>query len=249
MDALVDSEPNRLGAAFRASTLPRIRVATRSSARSSCAGCRSEAICCATPKDTGCEGATLDWDRLPERVEAVIAAHIARLPREDQELLAVASVEGEEFHAEVAARVMGIGEREAATRLSGALAKQHRLVAPVSLERRGEQRLSRYRFRHYLFQQYLYQGLDPVERARLHEEVGNTLEDCCMAAGLTKTQRPYMVDHWRADWVDGTPTAPLGTMQIAPQLARHFEMAGLLDRAASVLCIWPHLERCSAPLR
>ena len=58
------------------------------------------------------EGPALDWDRLPKRVEAVIAAHIARLPREQQELLAVASVEGDEFHAEVAARVLQRDERE-----------------------------------------------------------------------------------------------------------------------------------------
>jgi hypothetical protein len=36
--------------------------------------------------------------------------------------------------------------------------------------------LSRYRFRHHLFQRYLYQRLDALERARLHEEVGDTLE-------------------------------------------------------------------------
>ena len=52
------------------------------------------------------EGSALDWERLPKRVEAVIAEHIARLPREEQELLSVASVEGEEFHAEVVARVL-----------------------------------------------------------------------------------------------------------------------------------------------
>jgi predicted ATPase len=144
----------------------------------------------------------LDWERLPARVEAVIAECIGRLPRAWQETLSTASVQGEVFTAEVVAHAQGLHEEEVVRRLSGPLSKQHRLVCAHSLERlgtggvlssskggvlssqrpepvegsKGGLRLSRYRFRHYLFQKYLYSRLDEVERARLHEAAGNELE-------------------------------------------------------------------------
>jgi hypothetical protein len=47
----------------------------------------------------GCwvEGASLDWDTLPVKVEGVIAERIGRLDEELGEMLTVASVEGEQF--------------------------------------------------------------------------------------------------------------------------------------------------------
>ena len=83
---------------------------------SCCAACSSAATCVRDAEGRWMEGPALDWERLPKRVEAVIAAHIARLPREEQELLSVASVEGEEFHAEVAARVLRDGRTGGAGR-------------------------------------------------------------------------------------------------------------------------------------
>ncbi|MBU1750507.1 MAG: AAA family ATPase, partial [Chloroflexi bacterium] len=150
-------------------------------------------------------GPTLDWDRLPARVEAVIAERVSQLGAECQATLATASVEGEVFTAEVVARVQGVDEGEITRRLSGALSQPRRLVAAHSLERLdpGGRRLSHYRFRHVLFQRYLYRHLDAVERARLHEAVGAALE--ALHAGH-----------------------PDELVALAPQLAWHFEAAGLV---------------------
>ncbi len=60
------------------------------------------------------EGPALDWETLPSRVEAVIAARVGRVSPELQQVLAVASVEGEEFTTEVVARVQGMEARELA---------------------------------------------------------------------------------------------------------------------------------------
>ena len=109
-------------------------------------------------------------------MEAVIAERIGRLSDQWQAMLAVASVEGEEFSAEVIARVQGINEREIVRRLSGELTRHHRLVLATSCQQIGGQRLSRYRFRHHLFQKYLYNRLDAVERTHLHEAVGQALK-------------------------------------------------------------------------
>ena len=107
----------------------------------------------------------------------------------------------------VAAHVLKLHESEVVQCFSDTLGHQHRLVTAVSLRRLDTQRLSRFRFRHNLFQQYLYHRLDTVRRAHLHEAVGNTLE---IFYGQTSDE--------------------LGAL--APQLAWHFEQAGLADRAA-----------------
>ncbi|GHF53183.1 tetratricopeptide (TPR) repeat protein [Deinococcus metalli] len=121
-------------------------------------------------------GAHLDWDTLPARIEAVIAERVARLSADLREALAVGSVEGEQFTAEVVARVRSVEARGLVRQLSGALDRQHQLVSALGLERAGTQRLARYSFRHGLFQRHLYAQLDAVERAYLHQDVGEALE-------------------------------------------------------------------------
>ena len=165
-------------------------------------------------------GATLDWETLPPRVEAVIAERIGRLPERWQALLAAASVEGEAFSAEILARALVIDETEIMQLLSGPLEREHRLVFAQGVERFGEQRLSRYRFRHALFQMYLYGRLDAVERARLHETVAHELEARCGQ---------------EAD-------------DLAVRLAWHCESAGMAEKAVAYLQqAGERAERLSAP--
>ena len=164
--------------------------------------------------------ATLDWETLPPRVEAVIAERIGRLPERWQTLLATASVEGETFSAEILARALGADEPEIAKCLSGPLEHKHRLVFAQGVERFGEQRLSRYRFRHDLFQRYLYGRLDVVERACLHETVADELEARCGQ---------------EAD-------------DLAVRLAWHCESAGMAEKALNYLQrAGDRAERLSAP--
>jgi predicted ATPase len=140
-------------------------------------------------------------------VEGAIAKRIQRLEKELQSILTIASVEGETFTAEVVARVQQLQERELVQRLSRELDKQHRLVTAQALASLNGQRLSLYRFRHHLFQHYLYHHLDEMERVYLHEAVGNVLEA-----------------------LYGDQTEP-----VAVQLARHFEQAGLPEKAVTYL--------------
>jgi adenylate cyclase len=152
-------------------------------------------------------GETVNWSVLPAKVEGVIEQRIGRLDKDLQGVLAVASIEGESFTAEVVARVRGLEEFELVQRLSQELAGQHRLIQVESVGRAGQQRLSRYRFRHHLFQRYLYNRLTQSERAYLHEKVGGALESL---------------------FADETTT-------IAVQLAHHFEQAGLAEKTIMYL--------------
>ncbi len=202
VDELLDAEPNRLAASFR----DRLHLLTGGHALFTVELLRGLVERGDLAKDkAGCwvEGPGLDWEHLPARVGAVIAERVGRLPRELQGLLEVASVEGEAFTAEIVARVRGCEERYAVQQLSGALRRSHRLVVARSVRRVGAQRLSGYGFRHSLFQQYLYGRLDEVERAELHEAVGLAMEELHGAQAE----------------------------EVAVQLARHFEAAGLAEKA------------------
>jgi tetratricopeptide (TPR) repeat protein len=92
-------------------------------------------------------------------------------------------------------------------RLSGPLSQQHHLVHAQGLQWLDGQRLSRYRFRHFLFQKYLYNKLDPVQRAHLHQAMGNALEA-----------------------LHGEQAG-----ELAVPLARHFEAAGMTVKAVEYL--------------
>lgn len=117
----------------------------------------------------------VEWNRLPSRVESVIAQRLARLPEPLQRDLAIASVQGEEFVAEVVSQVGG--DADAPQRLSRESSERQRLIEPSGVARIGDHVVAEHRFRHVLFQRYLYERLDEAERMRLHEATARALED------------------------------------------------------------------------
>ena len=206
IEAFLDSEPNRLGDAFREMLYRQTHghpLFTIELLR----GLQERGDLVQDPEGRWVEGPALDWETLPARVEAVIAERIGRLAEPLQAALRAASIEGEAFTVEVLARVWGGDEREMVGRLSGELDRRHRLIRAQGIQRMDGQRLSRYRFRHILFQRYLYNRLDEVERAHLHEDVGNVLE--ALYGGQTE--------------------------EVAVQLARHFQEAGISEKAVAYL--------------
>jgi predicted ATPase len=206
VEAFLDSEPNRLEIAFRQRLYQQTGghpLFTVELLR----GMQERGDLVLDQEGRWIEAPALDWETLPARVEAASAERIGRLAQPLQAVLRVASVEGEDFTAEVAARVLGTGEREVVQILSRELDRRHRLVRAQSIQRLGAQRLSRYRFRHDLFQKYLYDSLDQVERAYLHEDVGDALEQ-------------LYGEH---------------AGEIAVQLARHFQEAKITEKATDYL--------------
>jgi DNA-binding SARP family transcriptional activator len=159
------------------------------------------------------EGPLLEWDTLPARVEAVIAERTGRLMKEHQALLQAASVEGENFTAEITAAILGLPEDQVIEWLSGTLSREQQIVHATTVSRvssgsgKPDRRLSGYRFSHTLFRRYLYHRLDRVERARLHEKTGREIE------------KLYGEDR----------------AEMALPLAWHFEQAGLTAQAAGYL--------------
>lgn len=205
LEAYLDSEPNHLGSAFRQTLFHHTAGHPLFTIELICSLQERGALI----KDaTGCwiEGQTLSWELLPARVEAVIAERIERLPPELRRALAVASVEGKQFTAEVVAEVLSVEVGWLVQQFSETLERKHRLVAAGQFRRLDGRCISHYHFQHHLFQTYLYTSLDNVERAYYHERVGLALERCYR-------ERPE----------------ELNGMLV--QLARHFQEAGLPQKA------------------
>jgi DNA-binding SARP family transcriptional activator len=204
VEALLDTEPNRLSGDFckalsrRTGGHPLFTVELLRTMQER--GDLSQDADCAWV-----EGAALDWKTLPARVEAVIKARVDRLDDELRDLLAVASVEGETFTAQIVAQLQGLSEREVLHALSGDLGSRHRIVREAGEVQIGVRYLSRYQFSHALFQAYLYEALGPGERRLLHGEVGVALE------------RLYDEQ----------------AEELAVQLAHHFGEAGRPEKAAA----------------
>lgn len=201
--ALLDSEPNRLGDAFR-QTLYRHTGGHALFAVELLRSLKAGGGLQYDHDGHWVEGPTLDWQTLPPRVEVTIAERMAQLSAAQRALLDAASVEGEIFTAEVVGQVCGMTPQEARGCLSRELGARMRLVRAEELGWQGVQPLCRYRFQHQLFQRYLYDALDPVERAYLHGAVLKALEA-----------------------LYGAHVEP-----IAGTLARHAEVAGLDEQAA-----------------
>ncbi len=206
IDALLDSESNRLGEAFR-EALYRHTGGHALFTTELLQALQERGDLIRDASGFWIARERLLWTTLPARVEGVIATRIGQLLPDWQTLLTVASVEGDEFTAAVVADVLGWSEAEVCRLCSGALARQHRLLVPLGVQQVGETGLARYRFRHLLFQQYCYARLDAVEQARLHLQVGRALET-------------HYADH-----------AP----DISLALARHFELGGAWDKAVTYL--------------
>jgi tetratricopeptide (TPR) repeat protein len=206
VDAFLDTEPNRLGERFRQARYehteghPLFTIELLRDMQE-----RGDII--HDEEGQWVEGPELDWKALPVRVEGVIEERIGRLEEELRETLSIACVEGEDFTAQVIARVQEVRERQLLRKLSHHLERRHRLVREGGARRVGCQILDRYRFVHGLFQQYLYSELGAGERRLLHRDIASVLEE--LYEGRTE--------------------------EITVQLARHYTEAQERDKAAHYL--------------
>lgn len=206
VDAYIDTEPNRLDRNFRETIFKQTKghpLFTVELLKEM----QNRALLIKNEEDRWIQSPGLDWNALPARVDAVIEERISRLNEDERETLTLASVEGEEFTAEVLARLQDVEIRKLIRLLSGDLDRRHHLVVAKGMRQLKNLHLSLYLFQHILFQRYLYNNLDEVERTHLHADVGKILEN------LYGEQNE----------------------DISVQLARHFQEAGVLDKAIEYL--------------
>ena len=193
IDALVDSEPNRLDADFRRQLHERTRGHPLF-ATELLRDMQERGDLVHDEQGRWIPGPSLDWDALPARIEGVLEERIARIRQDLQELLTVASVEGETFTAQVIGRLKQLDERQLLRILTQELDRQHRLVSEAGIERLGTLRISLFRFRHQMFRKYFYDSLGASERELLHEDVASVLEE--LYAGQTDKVAVQLAHHY-----------------------------------------------------
>lgn len=137
----------------------------------------------------------LDIESLPVKIEAVIEERINQLEDRFRDILISASVEGEEFTAQVLSSIQKIEERRLLKYLTQSLIRQYRLIEEQGSRVLGKQRLYFFRFRHILFQQYIYNSLTDIEKELLHQDVGLCLEELC-SSNLEEVSH-LLVRHFR----------------------------------------------------
>lgn len=202
VDAWLDHEPNLLGEDFR-ERLYRATSGLALFAVEMVAAMRQRGDLARDDHGRWTASAAIAWDQLPPRVEASIAARVVQLPGELRRDLEVASVQGDTFTAELVAEIRHAPAHAVARRVNTLTVTPHALVEPAGVERVGDARTDRYRFRHALIRQYLHDHLPEPDRAALHEAAGRFL--------ATRF----------GDRLD----------DVAVVLAAHFDAAGLVDES------------------
>ncbi len=196
VDAFLDTEPNRLDEEFRSFLVRRTGghpLFTVEIVRM----LRERGMLVKASDGYWITGRPIAIAELPDSVEAVIEQRIDRLEQQLRDILTCGSVEGEQFTAEIVARVRQIEELHLAEQLNDELEKRYSLVISDAEMRAPQKRLHTYRFMHALFQHYLYGRLSGMQRQQLHRAVGEGLEELYGARASA----------------------------IAVQLARHFDLA------------------------
>lgn len=247
VDALLDREPNYLSEAFRVALFwqtkghPLFTIELVGEMKA-----RGDLI----QDEVGhwfMQGETLNWTTLPVRVEAVIEQRLGRLDETLRHILTIASVEGENFTAEVLARVLPMSQRQLLHCLSQDLEKRHRLVRERAVIEVGPHHLSRYQFAHVLFQQYLYHQLSRGERALYHAEIARALED--LYQGRTDEIAVQLAHHYAEA---GTSAKAVGYFLLAGDKARglyaHQEAIGHYQQALVFLQEAGHHEQAARTL-
>ena len=144
-------------------------------------------------------------ESLPPKIEGIIRERFNRLPKILQRILSIASIEGENFTAEIIAEIENLSKLQTINLLSEQLSKQHNLIKAHQIKLVAGNNLSIYRFRHILIQKFIYNQLDQIELRDLHERVGTTMESV-----VEKNKEEFYVT-----------------------LARHFQKANIHEKAAS----------------
>ena len=125
---------------------------------------------------------------IPEGLRDVIGKRLSRLGHECNRLLSTAAVIGREFRLDVLQRVAGVSEEELFSALEEAQG------AAVIEERSSVGGVVSFWFTHAFFRQTLYEETFTPRRIRLHQQVGQTLEE--VHAARLEEHGAELVEHF-----------------------------------------------------
>lgn len=175
VEIFLDSEPNDLGAAFK-EVLYSHTQGHALFLSELLRDLKERGVLVQDRRGRWVQAQPVDWSQLPARAEGVIEKRLSLLSHEIRELLTWASVEGEQFSAQVLAQVLQRDLREILRLLAGDLVSRHHLVEEIEASYVNSQKIYRYRFRHLLFQTYLHENLTGTQQELYHAQIGQALE-------------------------------------------------------------------------
>lgn len=234
IEALLDSEPNVLGDAFRERLFlhtqghPLFTVELLHSMQADGTLIRDE-------DGRWVENMALFPQKLPVKVEAVIEHRISVLDNRLQDILAVGSVEGERFTAQIVAQVLELDEQFILQRLGRELEQTFHLLREQPEIIISQQTLNQYSFEHILFQDYLYNRLSQGERRLYHRQVAQALES--IFKDYTQDIITTILYHSNHVGEGLERPYPDCLVEFGASLAHHFLFGHVWDRAAAyALC-------------
>jgi DNA-binding winged helix-turn-helix (wHTH) protein len=146
---------------------------------------------------------------VPDGLRDMIGAQIDNLDPEVQQILEAASVNGVRFSVAVSNAVASADE-ERFEQICEDLSRRDRLLRAIGAGRFPDGTMSsHYEFSHALYREVLYRRQPPVRRARMHQQIGDRLEQLYSNREDT----------------------------VAAELAEHFEYASNWSRALKYLCV------------
>jgi DNA-binding SARP family transcriptional activator/predicted ATPase len=162
-------------------------------------------------------------DRLPPRVQAVLATRLAQLSPQARDLAGVAAVIGRAFRVDVLAQASGVGE-EALVRGLDEL-WQRRIVR--------EQGTDAYDFSHGKLREVAYAGLSPARRRAFHRRVAEVLETV-HAADLDNLSGQIAVHYDKAGLAGHAVRYYQHAADMAQRVYAHAEAITYLSRAIAL---------------
>lgn len=173
---------------------------------------------------------------VPESLAGVIEKQIARLAREDCELLEAASICGTEFRVQTLADALQRDVRQVADRCEGLVDHQPWLSAMLQAGDAG--RVAVYAFKHALYRRVFYQRIGAARRAQLHRRVAQSMVR--VRESDTTVTAAEIATHYE---LSGDPIPALRHyLQAAENALRRFspvEAMSLADHALALLALLP----------
>ena len=117
----------------------------------------------------------INFQELPDKVEAIIAARMHRLNHKLTQVVACASVVGQQFRVEWVRQALR-KQPHTIGPLLHALTNTHRMLKPVHDPSMQHVLTLQYKFHHGLFQQYVYTHIDEYQRLQFHFAIASVLE-------------------------------------------------------------------------
>ena len=117
-------------------------------------------------------------EEIPDTLQAVLEERIGRLEKRLKDLLTIASIEGENFTAQVLAKIRNVELTNVLDVLVQDLSRKFDLVVELD-EREISYRkyLTLYAFKHGLIRDFVYNQLSNAQKRIFHQQVGECLEE------------------------------------------------------------------------